>query len=249
MMKPLVESDCLGVEIEPMPSLGLSFEEWYRFEPPQHTNYFNPCDHLRCVFHEAGHVLLFLIFKIPFVSVELDPGTNTLMLGSNQVEYLQINGVVNVTHESERKAYKKPGRKNEKEDRSQVDQWLALEFAAMYAAGHQAELILHGIKPDGYVWRDRDNDYYKLSDVLQYAFGHERHIYFVQRFARHHLTKNWALVHRIALDLWAKRKLDRKDVLDIVKTIVGEEWLSINTRRYPVEHLNVPHESFPITGT
>lgn len=209
------------VEVEPMPSMILSLNEGREFDPPYYDKARDR--DLTIAFHEAGHAMLLLIFKTPFISIELDLDIKTPLLGTNPVEYVQLIGQVKTNNE--RREYKPLGRKKEEDHYPVEVQRRTLEIAAMYAAGHQAELILHGVNPDAYTWKDNHNDYYILSDKLQSVFGHERDIHIVQRYARHLLTKHWAAVTRIANKLYHERKVDRAQALDILKAVADEERL------------------------
>lgn len=81
-------------------------------------------------------------------------------------------------------------------------QSLAVSYAAAYAAGTFAEMLLHGV--------DVENDHYLLLDtedwhaarrMLLVSFGSIAPMFYCQRFARALLTENWVWVQAVAHEL------------------------------------------------
>lgn len=137
-------------------------------------------------YHEAGHSILCRLIGKSFSTIVV--GSDVSFIGNDEIE-----SDSRMIRSNDAKLY-------EASPVLAIDdplcKPLAIRLCCVYLAGLQAELLLHGIEPDGPVFRN-GSDHVKARKTLKAAFGFD-HLYYPQLLTRFYLRRCWCEVKRTA---------------------------------------------------
>lgn len=160
-------------------------------------------------YHEAGHALLFLANGISILEVYLDIESDQAGEAPGHVRQDRQR----IAELREEMAHVKPPSDEAQKRRS--DQEGILRAAAIFLAGEQAELILHGLTVDGPVYTSSPDQRVAMG-MLRDAFRHTHGVYYCQRLARAILLDLWPVVESIANALLKTGRLDSDQVRRVI---------------------------------
>ena len=175
------------MKIHPDPAKSLIGGDWVFDDCPV-----LPVSPLATCFHEAGHAVTGLMFRLPVVTAEL----------FDHVPAAECFGIVRIDGGVEAP--------NDFDPPDWVMQQAALNWATMYCAGRQAEMLFHGIPQQGLI-DFMDPDTRSARNILFDFYGSSEPLYYCQERARHLVSKHWGAVDVLARLLLEQGKVDLRE--------------------------------------